>query len=186
MIDLRLFYCKHWWPPSMPPFAHGEFVYATDGRILIRVPDEDGWPPASGAISESVLAKLLAVPDDAEFVSLARVKFPAAPFRECWACEGRGTEHDCQGCIHKCDDCGGEGVVAVKQSVSIGAALFDVRYIELIASIYGEISPQVAPSPSPFRFDEGLGAVMGLMAPGSSSNEFLYLGDVERFQEPAP
>jgi hypothetical protein len=170
------------------PWISGDYVYATDGRIMARVPlDAIGAetaeairsvgggprPPGGRLFREHGVAAdpaPLVVPDVGPFV------------RDCTACAGSGGEitgpcDDCDGSgEHDCGSCGGTGVNG--SCVACGgdgkptypsAALSDGQkiggyYLAMIRHFGGTIYQTAGDDPGrPFRFKAGLAE--GLLMP---------------------
>lgn len=97
------------------PFARGEFVYATDGRICVRVPDtEYEVDPEPRKTPDVTGLKFIDAPD-AEWKE----------FQQPFVIEdnsGRWSDDPCPFCRErwvKCDQCNGEGWIAGKRKKAI-------------------------------------------------------------------
>lgn len=158
MVGLKQFCGAEWsWPYLHEPFSRGEYTYATDGAIIVRVPrvaeiGEDPYTPNP----EEIFATM-----PADGWRPLRVELPPiAPTEECWSCYD-GFEHDCPDCTCECDECDGTGLVEPNLSTEIGGVIFDLKYIRMIAELPGvEVAITDGKSPSFFRFEGGDGALM--------------------------
>jgi len=144
------------------PFSSGEWTYATDGYILVRVLRRDTVPDNANAPDAE---KLFASHPGGKHYPLPAIEFPEINTTEpCRACDGRGTDHDCPGCTCSCVDCGGTGFPkrGWNTSVQIGKCMFDARFILLLRQLSGvELTlPQTPSPPSHFRFYGGEGLLM--------------------------
>lgn len=158
MVDLKKFCGTDTWRTYLhEPFSRGEYTYATNGAIIVRVPlvAEIGEDPRTPN-PEKIFA-----PMPADGWRPLRVALPTVAQTEvCGSCY-RGFEHDCPDCTCVCDECGGSGEVEQKFSTDIGGVIFDVKYIRMIAELPGvEICVTDGKSPTFFRFDGGVGALM--------------------------
>lgn len=156
------------------PFSRAGFTWATDGRILVRVPlraDVEENPKAPHA--EKIIPDFAGV----EFAPLPAVKWPKMPERDdCVACQGRG--HECPDCTCECVECDGMGKHMAAASVTVRGVLFNVDYIRLIMSLPGlefTTKPKGYAS-SPFHFDGGIGVLMYMRG----ESRYCHLGDIER------
>lgn len=179
MIELSQFCSKDESRPYIcAPFSFGDFTYATNGHILVRVARR----PECGeqdVLMEASLGKIIACHDGAEFEPLPAFIVPAEERTECTECDGSGKEHsDCKCCRHKCPECEGEGTVAARRSIAIGGVSFNVAYLQQIQKL-----PTVAfhkrpivDQPAPFIFDGGIGVIMPL-----KFNLPVHLGNLKDF-----
>lgn len=163
MIDLQQFCSKdeeRYY--LLKPFSMGEWTYATNGHICVRVPrlpdiaESDKAPKAQTLFKER--------PEGYQ-----KPNFPDLPElsdMDCPACDGRGTEHDCDDCQCGCDACDDTGQVTTDYKVGVGVSgiPFALHYIRMIAGLPGlEIAKVIVPKePMAFRFDGGEGILMPL------------------------
>jgi len=87
-------------PTFSKPFSHGDFTYASDGRMIIRVPR---IPEISSAKPDALKLEKLGFPADGECVT----EFPeyeALERHKCPICKGYGK-------VEECPECDGEGSV---------------------------------------------------------------------------
>ncbi len=150
------------------PFSEGEWTYATDGRILLRVPrlaDVPENPKAPKNVQKNIF--------DLNPISEQWQKVPVQlpPLYEgekCDLCRGEG-QHECEcGNVHDCDRCQGTGLLPVKgKPIDIGGVhsvshiylhkIRDIPGIEICASTNG------TPHALGLRFDGGgEGRLMGM------------------------
>lgn len=102
-IDLKKF-CDPERPALVRPFTHGEFTYATNGRVLVRVAKCDNEPNLPGVPTmESAESVLYVVGIVTEWQPLS-VEIPPMRYNDCPDCKGFGK-------FDKCHDCSGEGVI---------------------------------------------------------------------------
>jgi hypothetical protein len=148
------------------PWTCEGFTYATDGRILIRVPAIEGveWnekaPPVAKLIAETVPKSV------AKWVPLP--VFPDPVFDECENCGGKGKWRETDesgkeiGLEFDCDECIG-GKWPKVRPVRVLGRLFNDHFLEEIASLPGiEIAdvPYREGAALYFRFDGGDGLLM--------------------------
>lgn len=168
MIDLQQF-CgtDETRPYIMKPFSFGDFSYATNGHIMVRVPKMEGVEAPSKKFNAD---KPLQGVEQASFVP-PTFKLPPQPSEEdeCTDCDGRGYEHDCPHCECTCRACDGTGNQAAEGKLTttfegITFALRSVRKMLSLPSI--EIAkPGESGAPLLFRFEGGVGALMPMRGP---------------------
>lgn len=164
-------------PYIKQPFSFGEFTYATNGHIIVRVGRRQDTPDGE-VITESGILRAIRVADDAcRFTLLPVYVFPPAdPDADCEKCDWRGVMHDCPDCDCVCGDCDGSGKREKKASLSFSGVAYDIRYLRQIASL-PSIEVEASPSgdaPLRFRFEGGIGALMPIR--GVFDN---HLGNIE-------
>jgi hypothetical protein len=181
-IDLQQFCSKNKTRPYIAkPFSFGEFSYATTGYIIVRVARRPEIEEGAAPIIESGCIMALSFDPNAAFKSLPPFSWPADKSTEdCYACDGRGTEHDCPNCRCPCPKCDGTGKALNKYSISVCGVEFNGRYIKQISSLPGfQIAEKLAEEgPASFRFDGGVGAIMPLRG-GPQKYDPCYLGNIE-------
>jgi len=143
------------------PFSIGEFTYATNGKIIVRVPRRDDVPErddapknASKLFDENKCAgNFQPLPD-----------FPKPTRETCLKCEGGGRcRCDTCGDEHSCGNCGGDGTVRGEiVKVKIGDQIVSNHWLALIAALP---NPTIANALQKdhaltFRFDGGDGLLM--------------------------
>ena len=163
MIDLTPF-CS---PQDDPryylcaPFSDGDFSYATNGHIIVRVPRradiqerEKAHPSCHKLFIENPAREMIAIPDIP----------PAPPQIDCMTCEATGKWNDGD-TVEKCEDCGGTGKKNARQDIAVGEVHFAAKYLRLIITLpgAGKISPNGTGS-AWFTFDGGDGLLMPIRA----------------------
>lgn len=147
--------------PLMKPWRDGDFTYASDGRVIIKVPAEPGdvvQPKTPTPEKVAIIFSWFNGP------GLEWQKLPTLPVLEtqgCGVCHGDG-EHECDcGCVHKCGNCDGVGKIPIDAHLDIGPARFNCYYLRLIADLPGlEIAVRGELDPMMLRFDGGVGVLM--------------------------
>jgi hypothetical protein len=146
------------------PFSRAGYTWATDGKILLRVPLRADVPDVEGAPhTERVWSDAKGA-----FVPVQAFKVPDPERMQCDVCEGRGTMHDCPDCTCECDECEGTGQIEEATFVSIGdGPTMQRKYALKIMALPGlEVEvPELTVERMHFRFEGGEGIVM-LMRPG--------------------
>lgn len=144
------------------PFSRGEYTWATDGKIMLRVPRRDDVPENDKAPrAECVWPKVAA---DA-FQPLVNADLPDPGRETCEVCEGRGTEHTCPDCSCKCKFCDGAGTMEEEIAVELGDfGEILVHYAKLLLSLPGIAVAEPADGIMQFRFDGGEG-IMTILKP---------------------
>lgn len=146
------------------PFTVGEFTYATNGHIMIRVPKVAGVPKQTKDSDWNGPLKALA---DTAFSPLAHGPVPEHPLGSCTKCDGRGTAHDCPDCECGCGACNNTGEAFPAISTTIRGHIYALRYIAMMLALPGvEVATETAPAmPLLFKFDGGgVGAIMARRA----------------------
>lgn len=151
-------------PTCMAPFSIGEFTYATDGVIAVRVPRRADVPEVEKA--PDARRVFFDVGADT-FVAPPVKKLPKPKSEECYSCDGNGKAHDCPNCNCACATCCGTGRVSSDRNVcvTIKEKPFALALWRRIFELPGlKISPvrDDEHKPLQFRFDGGEGAIMGL------------------------
>ena len=113
------------------PFGIGEYTYASNGVILVRVP-WSVWP--SYYLPEE--ARPASFPTVMEWLdgSPAMAPLPAIPpgpfYEKCLWCAGSGeVEYD------ECEECDGEGVIEKYTYYRFGTRSFNARYLRMIKAL---------------------------------------------------
>lgn len=168
MIDLQQFCGKDPYRPYLhTPFSEGNFTYATNGHVLVRVPKVDGIGQMKDRPEKFAAEKVLKGRDDLSFVVPSIItKCPRRTEKDgdCMSCGGSGTEHDCPDCECTCESCDGSGREThfSKVSTEWAGAIIDAQYMAMMLDLPGiRISSTTKPEdPIHFEFDGGIGAVM--------------------------
>ncbi|HEX5320598.1 MAG TPA: hypothetical protein VFW46_15650 [Stellaceae bacterium] len=164
MIDLKPFCSNESWRPYLhKPFADGEWVYATNGHICVRVPrNTHDAVPEKNAPDAKRLFDIAGCGQ--ELVDLPKIDLPETIFSPCSECHGRGTEHDCPDCECACESCGGTGDTISEISVSLAGAVFLARYIKLMQALPAPVKIEANRldhnKPLFFVFEGGQGLLM--------------------------
>lgn len=148
------------------PFSRGDFTYATNGQIIIRVPRRDEVPPSDVAPTAE---QLFAGARSDGFRPLRSVVLPP-PKRgtvDCADCDGRGKEHDCPDCECECTTCHGTGRVphssADAISLNIGKGMITYQNAAHLLSLPNVMVTEPTGAPGEtvaFRFGGGDGLLI--------------------------
>lgn len=151
-------------PYLLQPWSIGDFTYATDGHICIRIPRD---PSIADADHKAVpLAQQLFVDHACNEHSVAPViDVPQSDDddNECETCQGRGHLHDCPDCECECRDCRGTGYEEPGRGLSygFGPAIFAGRVLIKMKDLPGlRFGRPDATKPMHFIFDGGEGVIM--------------------------
>lgn len=146
------------------PFSRGEWTYATDGHILVRIPRDQNVPEIKDAPEVERI-----VPSNIYLLTFRELHLPVLPPYEekkqaCEDCDGRGSEHDCPDCNCQCENCDGSGeeMVNPRLYVAIDGIPYDLKYLHWLRELPNitVADPATKESPCPFRFDGGEGLIM--------------------------
>ena len=159
-IDLSPFCATKAHPSLQFPFSRGDWTYATNGHICVRVPRRTDVT-AEGPDAERLF-------EGAYFGGLFPAVIPHIPEREkrkCLYCGGAGQEYDDYNCIYGlCEDCDGTGVVYDIMTIKVYDRLFNAEYIRLMSALPGLKIPFDCSNsnftPLQFAFNGGQGLVM--------------------------
>jgi hypothetical protein len=148
------------------PFSINGFTYASNGRIMVRVPRRPDVP-------ENPQAPVRAAALFEQFSDHKRYrKLPTIDLVEpyewdetitCEFCDGSGKQHSCPNCSCKCPSCDGAGsrIETRWQTTSIGRASFESKYIAWLQALPElEVGKQTGLQPLHFRFTGGEGLLM--------------------------
>lgn len=159
-------------PITCRPWSVGEYSYATNGLIIVRVPRLVDVPPPDDQKIEKTAAQIdewLQKLEATTRTPVPRFEVPKGKSWTCDKCEGRGTEHDCPDCNCECDECEG-GTCHQPVMVAWRGTYISRDMWRLIAALPGS---QIAASPPlppimdhvSFAFDGGVGIVMPMRKP---------------------
>ena len=152
-------------PMFAKPFSFGEYTYATDGRLAVRISRVPtiGVHDETGAMCEALFAKV----QPCEFKAAPTIKFPhrakSSEDGKCEKCDGSGLLHKCPSCQCRCRDCEGTGKEAIWHEVSfeLKGVHFAGRYLFLLKDLPGlKFGVPSAAEPLRFSFDGGDGLLM--------------------------
>lgn len=162
-------FCDPARPHIAQPFTIGEYTYATNGVVAVRVPKIDEVPENPNApfnvtkLVDNALSAAGGVlhgmptvpPPNTEPCSHCKGE---GGFTGCIDCHGNGYqecdlghEHTCEKCSgngrkanpvgeEKCEDCNGSGRVELNTRVPVGDVSFSSKYLRLFAELPGGIS----------------------------------------------
>lgn len=166
------------------PYSIGDYTYATDGMILIRVPLMAEYPENSIAPDPEKLD----YEKPEKWYPVENIKMPREV--DCDFCEGQGRNFECPECDGKgivwllnnysrypdidCNSCDGSGVIKFceecdgtgkgsrqKKPMNFNGVTFDQRYLALLSELPNcEIGLISKTATTPFRFDGGSGSIM--------------------------
>lgn len=143
------------------PFSRGEFTYATNGHVLIRiarledVPEVELAPHADAVFIRS---------SPQEVGPMPALTLPPSETEKCIECSEDQPIHDCPECSCSCDACDNTHEVEVKTSCVINNVFYDAKYIRNLQQLPGlrfALTPPTAEG-GRFEFDGGAGYVMRL------------------------
>lgn len=157
--------CDETRPSILKPWKHGKHVYATDGRVMVRIsadlfPEVTTEPNVPQAATDSLFAASL--PDEhwisptPEMRAVTRVKCDKCidGFKECTECGHHG----------ECDYCDGAGFSVPHTPLKIGNTYLNQFYIAKLCRLPGVMLhlPPEAPALDVvhFRFEYGIGVLM--------------------------
>ena len=142
------------------PFGIGEYTYASNGVILVRVPRSD-WPSADlpSEVLPASFPQLMKWLDG----SPAMAPLPAIPpgpfYEKCLWCAGSGeVEYD------ECEECDGEGVIEKYTYYRFGTRSFNARYLRMIQALPDSRLATYGPQTEAalFTFSGGRGLLMAV------------------------
>lgn len=165
------------------PWSVGEFSFATNGHVLIKVPRMSEIAEMADPIDTS---KVWPKTEAKEWIDVSGYKAPTPA--ECPKCGGKPSNPECPECEGEgeveasnkyntytvecatcdgtgvepvCSRCDGDGVVEVLERVPLGHAGFSKKYLALLSQLPNcQISTIDEVSAASFRFDGGAGVIM--------------------------
>ncbi len=145
----------------MNPFNFEGSTIATDGRIMVWIPQID-IPENKGTPIKN-LKIVMDVWKDGPWETIESL--PEAKFEDCEWCKGQGNCVKCDcGSDHKCGECDGSGKFEINQEVVIGNRLLGSVFLSKMVKLPGLL---IAPTqggvmdPMSFKFDgDGKGLIM--------------------------
>ncbi len=148
-------------PKTGRPWTRGDWTYATNGHVIVRLPeiaeitDNKEAPNATGLQWGSVVT-------DDQWMKIDHIKLELVDCEECEG--GEKTPHDCPDCSCECESCD-NGKVFDKSDVQVGSKKVQAKYLTLLQSLPGIlVAPDATPAWEciPFKFDGGEGLLMPL------------------------
>ena len=164
------------------PFSMGDYTYATDGRILIKVPRMSEYPENPLAPNPDVEHEK----NPAKWYPVKGIKMPKKT--DCRFCRGQGKNFVCPEChgetmvrisndyseyimeckccgsggkIGFCEECDGTGENLQQHSMNFHGITFNQRYLALLSKLPNcEIGLISKTAVTPFRFDGRSGIIM--------------------------
>jgi len=160
MIDLQRF-CSEWNKRVNIPWSRGEYTFATDGRIIVRLPRMADIPEKVDAPDALILWQKVSISGD----PIPIPDLPPPKMMRCEDCPGESTA-----AIAECEECNGTGMVRDIQNTEVDGMFFADKYLELIKELPNykfypvkydfPASGAFRADPSPFNFDGGDGLLM--------------------------
>jgi len=184
-------------PALAAPWSFGAHTYASDGRVIVRVPRIEGVPVDANHPGATIASRLFdANPPGPVWYPIPIAPMPpdepctkcsGIPWPTCDACKGVGevayefwhnsrpytTDETCPVCqgVTCCPRCNGtllEPRAEDDAAVEIGGATFAVRYLRLLAALPEcEIAPRGKHEPARVRFGGGEALIMPMRRAGA-------------------
>jgi hypothetical protein len=154
-------------PTITSPFSSGDFTYATDGRILLRVPRVAEVQRVDDALAKRCDNIFTQWPSVGDWKPLPDPFTVLDPPRDCSKCDATGR-HECTcGHEHPCGKCGGNGRIEreLKSRVDFGKHALAGHYVQLSSTLPGVLMRESAGGgldPVGLKFDGGDGVLMPL------------------------
>lgn len=157
-------------PALQQPWSDGEYTFASDGRIMLRVPRLADAPENTAAPKADGVRVILATAHDAlsesDWQDLPTTPEKPEPDR-CENCDGDGRCNcRCCGDFHPCGKCDGEGKIEKIHCVALGIRKMNGDYLRLMATLPGlKVAPNHGENdekPLAFKFDGGIGVCAAL------------------------
>lgn len=150
------------------PFTVGDFTYATNGAIMVRISKLHGFSAGNDGHPKNIDVVWKQFPTtETEWTKLPEDDRDPIVER-CKKCYGTG-DHGCLviGCedTHPCGTCGASGKVETDREEIIEHRKFNARFLDKIAKLpNAKIAAKfgLERDPLPFRFDGGEGLLMPL------------------------
>jgi len=140
------------------PWSRGEYSYATNRHVMLRVPRLAGVMENPKAVKVDHLFPAL---DGLMWLPLPVVKPPQQV--ACGWCDGKGNYGEPKGHSMECDECDGSGEVIPIVRIAVGGVDFQAIYFAWLSRLPRcEIAPNGQGKPAAIRFDGGVGAIMPL------------------------
>lgn len=165
MINLD-FFCGDGRPYLAKPWSDGEYTYATNGHICVRVPKQDDaeLDEANRLFSVKINEYLANIPG-CNMLPMPKGTLPQR-VKDCVVCRGSG-QVTCPCCDRpgaECDNCGGMGGYRAPTVEVLPGIIVNAEYFALIHNLpNARIGCHGKGTPVFFEFDDGCGALMPLM-----------------------
>ena len=166
-INLETF-CSPERPELARPFSLGEWTYASNGHVLVRVQRREEIPENAenpvGFRAASLFSEITRKP---HYTPAPKFELPEALEKKvrCFPCDGSGKAHrrQCPDCQCECPVCHGTGErIEPAEPIKIGRTSFTAKYISWLQQLPNLELDRVPRGPNPmrFRFDGGEGLLM--------------------------
>ena len=155
-------FCSNLSPNMFAPWSKGEYTYATNGHMIVRVPRLEDVPEREDAPSTD---SVFPYKEPTNWIDFADIELPEKEMADCSKCNGDKTYHheecpDCDG--HDCEECDRTGKVAIRQPVPVGNTHYQIVYLSILKGLPNcKIGPNADPmNYAVFKFDGGDGLLM--------------------------
>ena len=162
MLDLTVFCARgNHRSHIATPWSAGEWTYACDGWLILRVPRRADVPERSDA---PLIERFFADVGAREWRPFPKVALPQPKVRRCEDCKGNGVEHECPECSCECWHCNGSGQFHQQIVVRCGSYELNANRWRYLALLPGLRLATAANKNRhvPFEFDGGIGLVMAM------------------------
>ena len=137
------------------PFSRGDFTYATNGHIAVRIPRLPDVPENSDAPSNIEI--LFEKYKGSEYYPIPDV--PPIKKVACYHCDGVG--HFKKGNKLECEKCCGTGKITGRESFIASGRHYDKKYLFILRDLPNcELSYAPSTDIGHFKFDDGDGLLM--------------------------
>ena len=133
------------------PFSIGEFTYATNGHILVRVPRLADIPERTDAPPPAKVEEVFNhyKGDYQPIPAVGPIKTKSCP-----VCKGTGK-------VQTCPECDGTGKIVKTESVDAAGRKYDKKYLLMLKKLPGcKLAVGKELDPAHFIFDDGDGVIM--------------------------
>ncbi len=157
--DLARFVDGSTFPNLSTPWSAGEYSYASNGHIIIRISrlsDVDEKDTAPKGVD-----KMFPAVAPAEWFDVTAMDLPEIETVDCRECNGDIPVHDCPDCACTCEYCNGTGKIENPKPFKVGVASFQPKYLQLLKTLPGcSLGPTREDYAAHFKFDGGDGLLM--------------------------
>jgi hypothetical protein len=159
------------------PFSIGEWTYATNGHVAVRVPRRTDIAENPAAPTKEATTLFEEGTKRARYKPAPKSELPPLETCEweetltCLQCNGTGKQHQCPDCSCECGECNGTGeVIFIRwHETTIGRACFNSKYIAWLQELPNlALGQPHKHAPLPFRFEGGEGLLMPCKPRGSA------------------